>query len=85
MDFVCREPADDPLDRQSSQSRPVYDTPHGSLDYRAEDDTLAGSFDSVHLSCLAARGSAVLGSAEFTGRALYLATHPLATIAIMEL
>ncbi|HZV73349.1 MAG TPA: hypothetical protein VFF79_06505 [Conexibacter sp.] len=66
-------------------SRPVYDTPFGSLDYFPDADALDGELAGVRLRCDASRGVALLHSAAFAGRDLYLATHPLATIALMEL
>ena len=65
--------------------RPVYETPHGRLDYVAEHDTLHGRFGGVRLRCAATAGVAQLNASAFTGRDLYLATHPLATISLMEL
>jgi hypothetical protein len=70
---------------QIEAERPVYDTPHGSLSYFPAGDALCGTLGGVHLRCNASRGAAVLRSAEFTGHDLYLATHPLATISLMEL
>ncbi len=65
--------------------RPVYDTPFGTLRYVAEDDALHGDLAGVRLLCHPARGTATLRTEAYAGRALYLATHPLATIALMEL
>lgn len=65
--------------------RPVYETPHGGLDYIAESDTVHGRFGGVGLRCAATAGVARFDASEFTGRDLYLATHPLATISLMEL
>jgi hypothetical protein len=70
---------------RSGASRPVYDTPHGSLHYFPDTDELCGMFGGVDLHCEVSRGVAVFRSAAFTGRELYLATHPLATISLMEL
>jgi hypothetical protein len=69
----------------ASPGRPVYDTPYGSLHYLAQDDVLSGTLGAVHLRCQASAGVAALRSPSFAGRDLYLATHPLATIALMEL
>jgi hypothetical protein len=66
-------------------SRPVYDTPCGSLHYFPEADAVYGQLGGVWLHCEPARGVAVFRSASFVGRELYLATHPLATISLMEL
>jgi hypothetical protein len=66
-------------------ARPVYDTPHGSLYYFPEADTLCGELGGVRLRCDPGRGTARLSSRELTGRQLYFATHPLATISLMEL
>ena len=65
--------------------RPVYETPHGVLSYVAEGDALVGRFGGVHLSLAATEGTARLEADAFTGRDLYIATHPLATISLMEL
>lgn len=65
--------------------RPVYDTPYGSLQYFPDTDALWGEVGRVYLHCEASRGVAVLGSSAFSGRELYLATHPLTTISLMEL
>jgi hypothetical protein len=66
-------------------SRPVYDTPHGTLDYFPDADALCGAFGGVRLRCDAGRGRVVLASDEFSGCELYFATHPLATVSLMEL
>jgi hypothetical protein len=65
--------------------RPVYDTPHGSLHYFPERDVLFGDLGGVQLWCEAGRGVARFGGGVFAGRELYLATHPLATVSLMEL
>jgi hypothetical protein len=65
--------------------RPVYDTPHGTLHYFPEADVLRGRLGSVELRCDARRGVALFRSPAYVGRDLYLATHPLATISLMEL
>jgi hypothetical protein len=66
-------------------ARPVYDTPHGTLHYFAETDLLYGHLGGVELRCEAGRGTALFHSTAYVGRDLYLATHPLATISLMEL
>ena len=65
--------------------RPVYDTPFGSLYYRADGDILYGSFGGSTMRCEPAAGSCTIRSRRFAGQDLYLATHPLATVALMEL
>jgi hypothetical protein len=65
--------------------RPVYDTPYGSLHYVAERDLLHGTLGRVHLHCEPASGLALIRSSQFSGRELYFATHPLATVSLMEL
>ena len=65
--------------------RPVYETPYGALHYHPELDTLAGSLGGVALRCEPGTGQALISAPRFAGRALYFATHPLATIALMEL
>jgi hypothetical protein len=65
--------------------RPVYDTPFGPLRYFPKQDLLCGELGGVQLRCAASRGLAQFHSAAFAGQDLYLATHPLATISLMEL
>lgn len=65
--------------------RPVYDTPLGSLYYYPEADVLFGELAGVRLLCQPGRGVASVHCVAFTGRELYLATHPLTTIGLMEL
>lgn len=67
-------------------SRPVYETPYGDVVYFPDTDTLWGDLHGVRLRCDASSGVARLQCERgFRGRELYLATHPLATIALMEL
>ena len=66
-------------------SRPVYETPHGQLFYFQESDVLYGDLAGVRLSCAAGEAIARIESAAFGGYQLYLATHPLLTISLMEL
>jgi hypothetical protein len=68
----------------SGAGRPVYDTPHGTLHYFASGDELLGTLAGVSMRCSAARGAVLIGGRSLTGFELYLATHPLATIALME-
>ncbi len=65
--------------------RPVYDTPYGTLRYFSEIDVLAGTLGDVHLRCEPRRGVALIRSPQLSGRRLYFATHPLATVSLMEL
>jgi hypothetical protein len=65
--------------------RPVYDTPYGTLRYFPAADLLGGELDGVRLCCDAGRGAATISASAFTDRSLYFATHPLTTIALMEL
>lgn len=65
--------------------RTVYETPHGSLDYADAADTLSGRFGGVDLHLAAGGGHARLHAPAYVGRDLYLATHPLLTISLMEL
>src|SRR5262249_19524386 len=74
LEFLTGEPPAAP------PGRPVYDTPHGSLHYDESSDTLWGELAGVHLRC--ADGAARFYSESFDGFALYLATHPLATISL---
>jgi hypothetical protein len=71
--------------RPVGQGRPVYETPHGTLDYYPEEDSLYGTFGGVTVRCDPAKGTVVLACEAFTGRNLYLATHPLLTVSLMEL
>jgi hypothetical protein len=66
-------------------SRPVYETPHGQLFYFDECDVLYGDLAGVRLSCRAGDGIARIEADAFSGCELYLATHPLLTISLMEL
>jgi hypothetical protein len=66
-------------------ARPVYDTPHGTLHYFPDADVLSGRLGAVELRCEAGRGLALFRCPAYVGRDLYLATHPLATISLMEL
>lgn len=65
--------------------RPVYDTRHGSLRYDQAEDELSGIFGGVSLHCTPGRGVATLRTPRFAGQDLYIATHPLMTISLMEL
>ena len=65
--------------------RPVYDTPYGSLHYHPQPDVVCGTLGGVRLRCEPGRGVAFLTSSRFSGRDLYLATHPLTTISLIEL
>jgi hypothetical protein len=69
----------------TGSGRPVYDTPHGSLYYFADADALCGELSGVHFLCQPSPGLAQLRSPAFAGRELYLATHPLVTIGLMEM
>jgi hypothetical protein len=64
---------------------PVYETPHGPLHYFPDDDVLSGELSGVTVRCEPGLGRAVIAAAAFRGPSLYLATHPLATISLMEL
>ena len=80
LEFIT-EPPQPPV----GAGRPVYDTPDGSLHYFPADDLLYGELGGVTLRCDVGRGVARLHSPEFSGRRLYLATHPLVTVSLMEL
>jgi hypothetical protein len=81
FEFVAFQPKAPP----SGPGRPVYETPYGPLRYYAEEDVLAGELDGVTLRCEAGAGLAMIAAPAFRGSALYLATHPLATVGLMEL
>ena len=65
--------------------RPVYDAPGGEILYDAASDTLHADLHGIRLRCNAAAGVACMESEEFAGRSLYLATHALATVCLIEL
>ena len=65
--------------------RPVYETPYGTVDYVEATDTLTASLAGVGLTCQATIGVAQIAARKLTGFELYLATHPLTTICLMEL
>ena len=75
----------DGLPAPSGDGRPVYDTPYGTLLYFPAVDILWGELAGVTLRCEPGRGVATIASERLEGQALYLATHPLATISLMEL
>jgi len=81
FEFVGTPPKPPPAGR----GRPVYETPHGPLHYFPDEDVVAGELDGVVLRCEPGAGLAVIAAPAFRGSALYHATHPLATVALMEL
>jgi hypothetical protein len=80
FEFVATQPAP-----PTGPGRPVYETPYGPLHYFPDDDVLAGEIDRVALRCEPGTGLAVITAAAFRGSSLYHATHPLLTVALMEL
>jgi hypothetical protein len=66
-------------------SRPVYDAPGGEIHYHPAADTLYADFQGLRLRCQAGAGVALMESDDFSGRPLYLATHALATVCLIEL
>jgi hypothetical protein len=69
----------------AESGRPVYETPYGTLHYFPEQDLLSGELGGVALHCEPATGQALIATAAFRKRSLYFATHPVATVALMEL
>ncbi len=65
--------------------RPVYETPYGTLHYSDADGVMSGTLADVHLRCESRCGLATISAPAFRERALYFATHPLATVALIEL
>lgn len=63
----------------------VYETPHGTLEYVPDHDLLVGDLGGVALHCELGTLHAVIAAPGFRGRALYFATHPVVTVALMEL
>ncbi len=72
-------------ERPRGDGRPVYDVADGTLRYFPAQDVLFGEIGGVTVRCEAGRGAAAVGCRAFTGRSLYLATHPVATVMLMEL
>jgi hypothetical protein len=70
---------------EASRWRAIYDTADGTILYHPDDDLLSGSFDGVAMRCDPARGLLCVEAAGYTGRRLYLASHPLTTIGLIEL
>lgn len=66
-------------------SCPLYQVADGSLRYFPDLDVVHGRLDGVGLHCELSRERATFSCEAFTGHSLYLATHPLATVALMEL
>ena len=85
FEFVTASGLATPLDEPQAVGRPVYETEHGTLFYSDADDILHGAFGGVTLRCEAGHGRATMYCAAFSDRDLYLATHPLLTICMMEL
>lgn len=75
----------EPTARATGPGRPVYETPHGPLHYFPDEDVLAGELAGVSLHCEPRLSRAAISAPAFRGNALYLATHPLMTVALMEL
>jgi hypothetical protein len=65
--------------------RPIYDTPFGSVHYAPGHDTLYGTLGGVTMRCEPGRGIARFHLNPDVGVDVYLATHPLSTICLMEL
>lgn len=81
---ALRNPQDGPTGPVAS-GRPVYETPYGTLYYRDETDTLTGELGGVALDCDGVSGTATISAPTYRGRDLYFATHPLASVALIEL
>jgi hypothetical protein len=71
--------------RSPQGGRPVYDTPFGSVFYAPSEDTIYGTLSGVTMRCEPARGIARFQLDSDAGEDVYLATHPLATVCLMEL
>ena len=74
----------EPLERPEGDGRPIYETPFGSVEYFSDGDELWAELRSVQMRCAPTRGTAVLSAPRLHGQELYLATHPLATLCLME-
>lgn len=70
---------------KAGAGRTVYETPDGDVRYDPADDVLSAAFGGVELHADLGAGTAVIASRAFTGRERYLAVHPLATVALIEL
>jgi hypothetical protein len=86
LEFLVRGDGDLGRIRQpAGPGRPVYDAPGGELHYHPAADALFADVGGVRVRCDAADGVARIESGDFSGRSLYLATHPLATVCLIEL
>lgn len=86
IEFLVRdEGAAGRLPARQEPGRPVYDAPGGEILYHDDTDTLSADVAGVRVECRAGDGVARIESADLTGRSLYLATHTLATVCLIEL
>jgi hypothetical protein len=75
-----------PLNSPGGENRPVLCSAAGAeIAYFPGPDVLYGDADGVRVLCEAGTGKVRLAGRELSGRALYLAVHPLATISLIEL
>ncbi len=83
-----RGPAGDPgwPPRPTGSGRPVYDAPSGPIDYFADDDALFVDYEKrVRMLCAPTEGLIQLGIAGSEPEDRVLATHPLLTMALLEM
>jgi hypothetical protein len=67
-------------------SRPILRTPSGDeLSYFPGCDRLFGDLERVRVVCDAPTGRVRVARADHTGRALYVAAHPVTTVCLLEL
>jgi hypothetical protein len=69
----------------NGESRTVYEMHDSELRYFPDDDVLTADLGGVQMRVDARDGRAHISSPRFTGRERYLAAHPLATLALIEL
>lgn len=86
LEFLVRADGDDPrLCPPPGPSRPVYEAPGGDIAYHTSRDTIYADIHGLRLLCAAGDGMARMESDDYAGRRLYLATHALATVCLIEL
>jgi hypothetical protein len=85
LEFIEEVDGNSPPRAEVDDARTVYETPYGSLAYSPTADVIFGEIGGVRLSCNPGNGVAEFRVDGTDNQRLYFATHPLATIALMEL
>ena len=73
------------LERPEGAGRSVYAMSAGELQYFPDADELYADLGTVRMRCAPSAGVARIACDRYAGRALYLASHPLATLVLIEL